>query len=223
MFAFLFVEGMNPFYQNIASYPTAIFSFVLIVCAFYWLIAVLGLVDMDFLDIDLPEVDTDVGDINILAGLLMKFGLNGVPMTIILTLISMNGWLICYYGVHFFVAGLEPGLTQFGIATLVFFVSLYTSVMLTAQLIKPFRKFFKNETKNSRKTILGQTLVLRTSRVDAKFGEAIMNDGGAGLVLKVRTTEENNFKKGDRLIPIEYLEETNAYRVISEQEFLGKE
>jgi hypothetical protein len=107
--------------------------------------------------------------------------------------------------------------------TLVFFISLYASVMLTAQLIKPIRKFFKNETKNNQKTILGQTLILRTSRVDAKFGEATMNDGGAGLVLKVRTTEDNNFKKGDRLIPIEYQEDTNTYRVISEQEFLGKE
>lgn len=221
MFPILFVEGMNPFYQNLASYPTAIFSFVLLLCSFYWLIAVLGLVDLDILDVDLPEPDADIGNINILAGLLMKFGLNGVPVTIILTLISMNGWLLCYFGVHFFVTDIEIALIQFLAGTAVFLVSLYASVMLTAQLIKPIRKFFVNETKNSQKTILGQTVILRTSRIDAKFGEATMNDGGAGLVLKVRTDEVNSFKKGERLVPIEYLESTNTYRVISEQEFLG--
>jgi hypothetical protein len=221
MFAVLFVEGMNPFYQNIASFPTVFFSFFLLICAFYWFIAVLGLVDMDFLDVDLPEADADIGNINVLAGLLMKFGLNGVPVTIILTFVSMNGWIICYYLVHFLLAGMEPNLIRFAASAVVLMVSLYASVMITAQLIKPIRKFFKNEAKNSQKTILGQILVLRTSRVDASFGEATMNDGGAGLVLKVRTLEENSFKKGDRLVPIEYLEESNTYRVISEEEFLG--
>jgi hypothetical protein len=222
MFAVFFVEGMNPFYQNIASFPTAIFSFFVIISAFYWLIAVLGLVDIDILDVDLPEPDADIGNINALAGLMMKFGLNGVPVTIIVTLLSMNGWLLCYYGVHFFVNGIEAPLLNFLAGLGVFFASLWVSVMITSVLIRPIRKFFKLEARNSQKTILGQTLIVRTSRIDENFGEATLNDGGAGLVLKVRSSEANSFKKGDTVVPIEYLEEKNAYRVISEAEFLGK-
>jgi hypothetical protein len=69
---------------------------------------------------------------------------------------------------------------------------------------------------------LGQTLKLRTSRVDSTFGEATLNDGGAGLILKVRCDKDNEFQKGDRLVAFKYDQEQNIYHVISEDEFLGK-
>ncbi len=50
---------MDPFYQNITSFPTVIFTFVLAICVLYWLLAVLGVVDIDVLDID---VDVDLGN-----------------------------------------------------------------------------------------------------------------------------------------------------------------
>ncbi len=220
MFAVFFLEGMDPFYQNIASYPTVFFTFFLLLSMLYWLVAVLGLVDIDALDVDLPEPDADIGQINALAGLMMKFGLNGVPATLIITLISLIGWLLCYYSVHFFVRPLESVWMQFGLGSLVLLASLYLSTMLTAQIIKPLRKFFTSET-TSNKSILGKVLIVRTSRVDENFGEAMLNDGGAGLMLKIRCDQPNSFKQGDRVVAYEYLNDKNVYRVVSEDEFLG--
>lgn len=222
MFAFLFTDAMAPFHQNVTSFPTVVFTFFLIVSAFYWLIAVLGMIDIDILDVDLSEPDADLGSMNVLAGLMLKLGLNGVPVTIIVSLIALHGWLISFLGVHYWVRHIDQNLLGFlaEIGVLVF--ALWISTMITALMIRPIRRFFKHEASNSQKQILGQTLTVRTSRVDANFGEAILEDGGAGLVLKVRNEDSNDFKKGDRVIPIEYNPEKNTYQVISKSEFLGQ-
>ena len=220
MFAMLFLQGMDPFYQNVSSFPTVFFSFFLLISVFYWLVAVLGLVDIDALDVDLPEPDADIGNINVLAGVMMKYGLNGVPTIIIITSISLFGWLISYYSVHFLLRSIDAIWLRFPLGLMVLLGSLYIATLLTAQLIKPLRKLFASEV-NSSKTILGQVLIVRTSSVDDSYGEATMNDGGAGLILKIRCPTENKFKQGDRVVPYEYLKDKNVYRVISEDEFLG--
>ena len=65
--------------------------------------------------------------------------------------------------------------------------------------------------------------MVRTSRVDNDFGEAVLEDGGAGLILKVRSTGDATFVKGDRVVLLEHLKNENVYRVVSEAEFAGDE
>lgn len=220
MFDALNSGTMQPFYQNVFSFPTVFFTFFLLLSMFFWLLAVVGFMGLDSLDVDLPDADADVGDIGLLAGVLIKYGLNGVPTTIIVSLISLIGWLICYYGDHFLLRPIETSWLQFILGIPVLLVSLYVATLLTAQIIKPLRKVFITNVTNN-KTIIGQVLVVRTSRVDETFGEATFNDGGAGLTLKIRATAGNEFKTGDRVVAYEYLKDQNVYRVISEDEFLG--
>ncbi len=220
MFDALNSGTMQPFYQNVFSFPTVFFTFFLLLSMFFWLLAVVGFMGLDSLDVDLPDADAEVGDIGLLAGVLIKYGLNGVPTTIIVSLISLIGWLICYYGDHFLLRPIETSWLQFILGIPVLLVSLYVATLLTAQIIKPLRKVFITNVTNN-KTIIGQVLVVRTSRVDETFGEATFNDGGAGLTLKIRATAGNEFKTGDRVVAYEYLKDQNVYRVISEDEFLG--
>jgi hypothetical protein len=220
MFSIFMAEGMDRFLQNIASFPTVFFTVFFVLSILFWLVAVLGLIDIDFIDIDMPDVDSDITNANVLAGLMLRFRLNGVPVTVVITFIAMIGWLICYYAVHFLLALVENNWLEIGIGLLILLVSLYLSVIITSFIIKPFRRFFNHTTAESSKYILGQVLIVRTSRVDENFGEATLEDGGAGLILKVRASS-NTFKTGDRIVPIEYIKETNVYRVIAEDEFLG--
>ena len=68
--------------------------------------------------------------------------------------------------------------------------------------------------------IIGQTAVVRSSHVTDSSGEALLNDGGAGILLNVRTASKNQtFSKGDEVVVIEKLNEKNLYRVISKYEF----
>lgn len=225
MFAILLSEKMDPFYQNISSFPTVIYTFFLVLVVFYWLVAVLGLVDIEILDFDLDvegaNPDSGLSNPDVLAGLMLRFGLNGVPVTIILSFIALFGWFLCYFAVHFTFPLLPSGFLQFIVGIPVLLATFYIAVMLTALVIKPLRTFFKNTNQDTTKYTLGQVAIVRTSRVDSDFGEAVLEDGGAGLILKVRATGDETFKQGDKVVLFEYIEQNNAYRVISEQEFAG--
>jgi hypothetical protein len=190
------------------------------------LIAIVGLIDLDVLDIDVPDVEgelsatkTDLTAGDVFAGWLLKFGLNGVPLTIIISIMSLMGWLACYFIVHFFFGSVPEGILRYLVGLPVLAGCLYFSAISTAVLIKPLRSIFKNATANSATDVLGQTAVVRSLRVDNAFGEVFLADGGAGLILKVRTWGTESFKKGDKVVLLEYLEAEYVYRVISEEEF----
>jgi len=227
MFAILLSENMNPFYRNIGSFPTVFFTFFLLIFVLYWIIAVLGWVGIDVLDVDLPDADgdisqpTDSASPNVLAGLLMQFGLHGVPVTVIFSFIALFGWLISYYTVHFFFDLVPFGVFRFLFGLLLIGGALYTATLLTAILIKPLRRFFLKAQQKTEKKVVGQTAVVRTSKVTSNFGEAVLDDGGAGLILKVRSKGDTQFKQGDRVVLLEYLKTENVYHVMSEQEFSG--
>jgi len=178
MFAILFHESMEPFHQTVTSFPTVIFTTLLFVCIFYWAVAALGLVDIDFIDFDMDgdiDLDDSVEFQGSIAGLLMKLGLNGVPTTIIITVFTLTGWVLSYF-ISLFGLKLIPDLLVFEL---------------------PFKIVVFNN----------------------KFGEAIMNDGGAGLLLSVRTRGSDEFKKGDEVVVIEHIKSNNTYIVISKSEF----
>ncbi len=229
MFAIFLMEDMNPFYENVTSFPTVIFTFFFVLTMLYWLIAMLGLVDLDVLDFDIPEVDSDLNvegglsSADALAGLMLRFGLVGVPVTIIVSIIAIVGWIICYYFVYFLFDYIPEGFLRYLIGIPIFIISLYVAVMITSVVIKPIRVFFSKveEQASTSKYVVGQIAVVRTSRVDETFGEALLEDGGAGLILKVRACGEHSFKKGDRVVLLEYIKEQNVYRVVSEEEFRG--
>lgn len=230
MFAVLLSKGMDPFYQNVSSFPTIVFTFFLIVTVLYWVVAVLGLVEIDILDFDMPgaddgidiNVDSDMSNPDVLAGIMLRFGLNGVPVTIIISFLSLFGWLVSYYTVHYLFGLVPDGVFRFLVGIPVIILALYIATLITAFLIKPLRPLFKNAQQNTIKYIIGQTAIVRTSRVDDKFGEATLEDGGAGLILKVRSFGSKVYQKGDRVVLLEYLDDKNVYRVVTEDEFTGK-
>ncbi|MGC3048282.1 hypothetical protein ACPTGU_30655, partial [Pseudomonas aeruginosa] len=51
-------------------------------------------------------------------------------------------------------------------------------------------------------------------RVSLELGVALLEDGGAGLILKGRAEEIEGFKRGDPVVLLEYLEAEHAYRVV---------
>jgi len=219
---------MNEFLLNIVSFPTVFFTFFLGVAVLYWLCAAIGLVDIEVLDIDLPDVDGQVHAhaehtfAETFAGILLRLGLNGVPVTIIVTFIALVGWFISYYLSYFELALFGYNWARFIVGIPIIVFSLYLAVLITAQLIKPLRKFFAKTEQYVEKKILGQVAIVRSSKVNDHSGEANFDDGGAGLIVKVRAFGEKQFIRGDRVVLLEYLAEQHVYRVVSEEEFLGK-
>jgi len=211
MFAILLNKSMDPFYANISSFPTAIFTVMLGVSVLYWAGAVLGLVDLDVVDIDPGfDLNADSGHTpsDVLSALLLRTGLVGVPLVVTLSLISLIGWILSYYLAHF-ILGNSSGLMRFLLGLPIFAVSLIAAAWITSKAIQPLKPLFRSATAEHFKHILGQRAIVRTSRVDENFGEATLDDGGAGLILKIRSHDGETLEKGDRVV----------YRVISEEKY----
>lgn len=220
---------METFIRITASFPTMIFTFLVLLSMLFWLSSFMGLVDADALDVDLPEIDGQMAMNSsegesfgeIFVGFLTKLGLNGVPVTIVVTLIGFIGYLSSYYLAYVseFILGIT--LTKWLIGIPILLISLYLSVRVTSIAIRPLRRFYIKVSQNVEKKILGQTALVRSLRLDASRGEVDFDDGGAGLILKAKVRGEIEFKKGDRVVLLEYVPEGGFYYVISEQEFMG--
>lgn len=218
MFAVLVSDAMTPFYQNIGSFPTVFFTILLVACLIFWLVAILGVVDIDSLD--LPDVGGgEPGMVNGAAGLLMKLGIQGVPIAVSLSFIALFGWTISYNAVHFLQVASFPDPIRWVISTVIFIGAFIGASIITGWVTRPLRGLFIKMSQDFTKSVLGQSAIVRTSRVDEKFGEAVLEDGAAGLILKVRSYAGTQFSKGDKVVLLEYVETDNIYRVISEEEF----
>lgn len=213
---------MELFLQTSLSYPVVLLSFALCVAILYWFIAALGIVEVDLLDI---EVESSLENHSLqpegLAGLLLKLGLNGVPVTLIFTLLFFFAWLFCYFAELLLLRFLPLGILRYPLGLIVVLAALVLAVPVVGMLTRPLRPLFRKLEGTSSQSILGQIAVVRSGRVSLTQGEATLEDGGAGLILRVRADEAQGFKRGDRVVLLEYLEAEHAYRVITEEEFKG--
>jgi membrane protein implicated in regulation of membrane protease activity len=237
---------MLEFLETCLSFPVNVFSGLLIISCLYWLVAALGLVDIDSLDMDTdidaggPDIDTDIdagGDsdfdalkssgtssgLGAFSSLLFQFGLHGVPMTLIITLISLFGWLISYYAFHWFLGAIfGPGVIRYALGVPLFLAAFAVGAFLTARVIKPLRRFFKKEKQITGASLCGRTVTVRSSQVTASYGEVECWNAGSSLLLDVRPAREGAvFSRGDTVVLLDYDPDRRIYTVISEDEFRG--
>lgn len=208
---------MDTFLQIILTFPTIFFTFFLVLSAVYWLLTVLGFVGIEALDMDLDG--DSVASLNVFSGLLFRLGLNGVPLTIVISLIALWGWVFCFLIVYFVYPWIRVPWLQLVTGIPVVVGVLYVSAIITAVIIKPLRPIFLASNQQVQKQILGQVAVVRTGEANRSFGEAYLEDGGAGLIIKVRAYKDEVFKRGDRVVLLEYVAGENLYRVVSEADF----
>lgn len=229
-------EAMGTFIHNISQFPTLIFTGLMIFVTLYWLVSLLGLVGIDSLDVDMPDMSGD-GDFGVdshsyhshghhghdghhveagfFASILMRYGLQGVPVLVILTLFSLAGWVIGYLLMHFVDNWFAIGLVHYALAGVVLLLTVWLSLEVTSLIVKPIRKLIKVPPERTATTMLGKVATVRTMTVDAKHGEAVIEENGATLILKVRAFEQS-FAMGDKVVLMEYFPNDNSYRVVGE-------
>ncbi len=208
---------MEIFLQTALSFPTVLFSFLLCLAIVYWAIVALGLVEVDLLDVEADSLLAGDG----VAALLSKLKLNGVPVTLVLSLLFAGSWFLSYFAELLVLSHLPLGLLRYPLGLVVAVVALGLSLPVAALICSPLRPMFHKAEAVTSKSVLGQTAMVRSGRVTLEHGEAVLEDGGAGLILKVRADEALGLKRGDRVVLLEYLEAQHAYRVITEDEFRG--
>lgn len=211
---------METLFETSSQFPTVIFSVVLGIIVVYWIIGLLGLVDLDFsgdFEADL-DIDTDIdGDINAslgsLSGLLLTFGLTGIPFTLVISIISLICWLISFY-LHYYLFTLLPSgwlyyLAGFAATVIIFFISL----PITAIIIRPLKGMFKSAETATSHHLVGKEAIIATSTVSDTFGQARVFNDGAEILLDVRCDQALELKAGAKVLLIEYSTEKHIFWV----------
>ncbi len=234
---------MDEFLSVATSFPTAVYTVLLSVVTVHWLLSALGILEIDTLDGLLPDnVGTDGlhgahgahahhahhghdghdghgTEHGGMSGLLMKFGLHGVPIMVVITIIAIVGWASCFFFDLYVLSGMKLGALGVvaDIATAI--GGLLLSIPVARVVLAPVRRVMQRFAPVSQRPLLGRYAEVRSPEVTKTHGQAWLDDGGAGLILQVRAETSGQFVRGDRVVLIEYLEAQNAYRVITGEEF----
>jgi hypothetical protein len=208
---------MQPFIANILSFPTVVFTVLLGAMMLYWLLVIIGLAGVEGPDADL---DLDVGAAPSatggLAGILASLGLSGVPLSLVASLLILFSWLFCYFTAAYLLPLLPDGPWQSlaGAAALV--ISLILAIPLTVRLIRPIKGMFVVHHARNNESLIGSRCEIRTLTVSEDFGQALVEDGGAGMIVAVRAKTPNPLKKGDHAIIIDYNQKDVIFQVMPE-------
>jgi len=205
---------MELYLQIALSFPTVVFTVLLGVMLGYWLIAMLGLVEFDAFDFSLAvDGDAPVGGFT---GMMLKFGLDGVPLTVILTGIALFGWMISFFADYLLLRALPFDTLRYVYGGGVMLGALFAAMPLTGLMLRPLQQLFVKLKPVDSVSLLGRSAIVRSPEVSLSQGTASLEDGGAGLILQVRA-EPGQFRRGDTVVLVEYIDAQNAYRVIADQ------
>ncbi|PHM25411.1 ubiquinone biosynthesis protein UbiH [Xenorhabdus budapestensis] len=198
---------MALFLQNCLAFPVIILSGLLLIILFYWICAAFGL-----LDIDILNMDVDSFDATSLAGWLTKLGLTGIPVTIIITLMTLIGWPLSYFSEHLMLRFIETDVLRYLLGTATLFIVGFIALLLTTILLRPLQPTLSRLNRsNSVDNLIGKVAEVRSPIVTEQRGEALMNHNGANLILQVRVPESDGIVRGDRVVLISYDATTNSY------------
>ena len=202
--------------STLFAWPTVVYTALLGVAAIYWLLAMTGLVDFE----NGLEMDADLGgdaagdgaDWGLLAGYLVAFGLQGVPFSIVFSLLAATGWFLTGMG-SLLLPPLEPAWLSALVKTGVLIAAAALSVIISAQLVRPMRRLFVTHQALGSADLVGQTCKVLTGVVDARQGRAEVARAGASLNIRVWAQSRHSFSKGDLALITQYDAASHRYLI----------
>lgn len=206
-------------WELLSSFPTAIPTVLLAVLLVYWVMSIIGLVDMG----DSIELHADVAhgvhdlhdlpDMHTLAGYLVALGLGGVPLSVAASVLVFVTWLSTALLHQYALAWLPSATlrTLAGCAVLVFSGGL--SIPVAARVLAPLRGLFVKHAARSNESLVGQDCRITTRSVDRGFGRAEVDAHGASIHIRVWAGVPNALCKGARAIIVAYDPATQQYEV----------
>lgn len=209
---------MNDLLNAAISAPNIIPTTLVVFVLFYWLIVILGAIDIDFLDFDIePDTDADfdgefsVAWLNWAASrhVLTFFNLGQVPFMVFMTFLIIPMWVISVMSNYYL------GNESFWLSLVLLIPNLMVSLFIAKFLTMPFVRIFSeldNDYEQS-KTLVGKICTVITSASATKAGQARVITDGAPLLLNVLATDGMSLEQGDSGMVLEYQKDRNVYLV----------
>jgi len=273
---------MSEFLSVAFALPTALYSVTLLFVLAYWMLAIVGLFDLDMadagveggevdldldgpdldldldgpdLDLDGPDLDLDGPDLDLdldgpdldldgpaldldgpaldldgpdldldgpdlegvgqsisgFARVMGALGFHRVPLTVSISFVTFFGWALCFLAMDVVAPLLVDSAPFIAIQAGAAVGSFFGALPFASLTARPFAPLFYIHKANRRRAFIGHNCELTTLRVDDRFGQAEIADGGAGLTVQVRCDHENDLAKGGDALVVSFDEEREAY------------
>ncbi len=201
------------------GYPTVIFTTVLLVSAGYWILSVLlgfesggGDLDLDLGGDVAGDVGADAGDIGsdaggdgagssngFLVGILQAFDLHLMPVALVLTVISLVGFLVSALGTLALTSAGGSTATLVGLALTL--ASLLAGMFIAGKIAIVLAPVFVPEPHIRRADLIGRICTIRTGSVSTLFGQAEAVDSVSGShIIQVRCQTPNRLGAGSQAL-----------------------
>lgn len=234
---------MQEFLATSTSYPTIVFTILLGLSLALGLLVLVGAIGPELFSLD-ADVDVDLGldgadagvdaaadaategvsnsGAGLLGSLLAFLKPRNVPLLLALSAWSLFGWVIT----GILCSTVLPTLSfapLWATSTLMGAAGGIASFLLSSIVLRPLGRAFKPEVVVRREDIIGQTVVVDTSRVTKDFGSAKAADGGSGLLISIRCDRENTLTRGSKALVVSYDPKREVYEVTSVQDIVPSE
>ena len=208
---------MVSFLDAVVAFPTAIFTTFLGVVLFYWLLALLGVVDFESLDLEPGSAaDVDGFEISSVASYVVAFGLHGVPFSIAVSLVILVSWTLSCLGAMWVLPWLAGAGASYGAGAVLALASLSLAVTVSARMIRPLRGLFVTHSAINNASLVGHTCKVLTQSVDEQVGRAEVAQHGASINIRIWTPVPNALARGSSARIVAYDEKTARYKVVAE-------
>jgi len=223
---------MKEIFEFAFSIENLIPTILLLFVSLYWLVVLIGLLDVGSLDIhtdvhtdfDLhPDVHADIhtdvhadvhggevvsdGPGGFMQSLIF-FNVGKVPLLILLSFFAVPLWFLSMI-VNYYLK-----IESFGPSLILLIPEVLVSLFVAKFLTAPIAYLFKNMDDNTGKPIdfTGRTAIVRYDVEEKKDGQIEIDNNGIHLVFQARSIG-GRIVKGEQVIIIEYIKEENYYLV----------
>ena len=147
------------------------------------------------------------------ANMLARFGLGGAPLMLVLSLLTFFAWTLVYL-LQLLVLQPLPDLLRWLLGSAALLLAPLLAAFPTAVVLRPLRRLLLRLRPAAQRSLLGRVAVVSSPEVTAQQGRAMLADGGAGLVLQVRSAQGTTMLRGQAVLLVEYDRQAYCYHVV---------
>lgn len=206
------MDSCNMEFLNLAlTFPTVIFTALLLVVVLFWAITLLGFADIDMFESDL-DVEANSANTNS-TGFFSSFGFGSIPITVSISLVVMLSWLVNIYAHKLFAYLLGDGILFYFFGLVMLVVSAIIALPIAIIISKPLQGFFSSVETSRSSDLLGLECTVVTGKVTPTFGQARVNFQGTEQLIQIRSHDEHSYSTGDTVVLLEHIKEQHCYIV----------
>ncbi|MEM1002520.1 MAG: hypothetical protein AAGH46_07715 [Bacteroidota bacterium] len=204
-------EFLDLAFSGVNLVPTVLLIFIIV----YWLIVIIGVIDIDTLDIDFDaEVEVEAGldsDIELgnggLSSVLSFFNIGQMPLMIFLSFLTFPMWLLTLWATD-----LIGGYIIIDSVLLLgsFILSLFVAKVLTTPIAKFYLKIrMEDEAVNP----IGKRCKVLLAVKSDSIGQAEIKASGTSILISAITRNGIEIQKGESALVIDYIKDGNHYLI----------